>query len=313
MAQGKRNDNKRATAASRKATKTDAADSPNSVAALNPIKDEFVDASKCKYWVFTLDNGNHMSFKTKAEADDFVDQFGCVIVDKRKFPRKKDFDSYLKFLEKQGVTKKDNTTSTQPNGKKHTKELSPEQLPGVERVVRRLEALRPQNSILVKYKVTPRSTIALVIIRFKDKTGKDAWNVKPKDVVDIMKQYLLEFEDNDPVVEYALEHLKIATMRDNFKGNNEAAGRNAKNKDGKITFFQDYVLHTHIQLPLDELMTVADKQTYIESYCSKIGEALKLILPSPPFQACMKAVVSDNFWLQLTNPKGGLNLVDRPT
>jgi hypothetical protein len=53
-----------------------------------------------KYAVFTLDNGKREFFYSKEDAQEFMDDFEAIVVDKRSFKLKKDYLSFKKAQER---------------------------------------------------------------------------------------------------------------------------------------------------------------------------------------------------------------------
>ena len=108
--------------------------------------------------------------------------------------------------------------------------------------------------------------------------------------------YLTDFPHERTEVMYALKKLKVSEMRDPNKGPEEAMG-NTVERNGREMKFSDYVLHTHSWcLPVDGISSMEAERVYIEDICPALGEALRTIQLSPPYQACLESAVSPKFW-----------------
>ena len=267
-----------------------------------------------KYFGFQTgsDNNKYYAFESKSDADDFLADFGAVVTKKDTFHLKAEFLAHKKQLDKIALKNTPTTPKLTPTKKKE--QLSPEDAASVEKAVRRIIDLRPKNKIVLHWKTTKTSHACLVLVRFKDKQGKEAWNCKAKTILDIMPQYLHQFVDKhalfqDDMVKYAFNNFTTSVMRDLDKAPNEAAGRTVS-RNGTKSFFEDYILHTHIMLPVPELSDEKEEQASIVNFCNRLGEALKYVLPGAQFQSILQGCVSPSFWNILTNPKNGPSMVD---
>jgi hypothetical protein len=111
--------------------------------------------------------------------------------------------------------------------------------------------------------------VTVIIHRFKEKSGRDAWFCKADNIKDLMPDYIDVFPHSDPEINAALGNLKLAKMRVNDAGPNKAAGREVENKKKKTTtFYPTMILYKHIDLPLETFDVAEDEIAYIKNMCA---------------------------------------------
>jgi len=78
---------------SKRSPSSDASSPPGKRLAFEPSEVSNYE-SKHKYFYFKLDNGKHEWCASKKEADDFLEDFSTIVVDKQSFSLKKDFTKH---------------------------------------------------------------------------------------------------------------------------------------------------------------------------------------------------------------------------
>jgi hypothetical protein len=175
--------------------KTSAATSPS--ASPKVASKPALPVSKHKYWIFTIDNGNHQYFATKEAADKWLIDFECIVTERKSFTTKKSWEAHKRMLEKQ----KNGSAKTPPTGSNpDNQKMSPEEIASVEKVKRRLDLMQPKNRLEVYWKTSSYTTLVVVIFRFLTTLGKDFWTLKPNHLETCMKNYVVDFPVGTPQV-----------------------------------------------------------------------------------------------------------------
>jgi hypothetical protein len=278
--------------------KTSAATSPS--ASPKVASKPALPVSKHKYWIFTIDNGNHQYFATKEAADKWLIDFECIVTERKSFTTKKSWEAHKRMLEKQ----KNGSAKTPPTGSNpDNQKMSPEEIASVEKVKRRLDLMQPKNRLEVYWKTSSYTTLVVVIFRFLTTLGKDFWTLKPDHLETCMKNYVVDFPVDTPQVQYALLHLATARKRDNNAGPNDVS-HTSKKLNGVEKRYDDKVLYTTFLLP-DNIESRDEETAFIENMCRKIGENLKAIQATPTYQSSLQHLVSEKFWTMMTAPNSG--------
>ena len=184
------------------------------------VKEEPIDMVNHKYFVFKSDtNAGFHAFETVEDAVDFLADYEPIVTDRRSFKIKKEYQAYVKAMQNQ-VDKKKAVTSPQPRTSIKPIDISPEQASAVANVVRKIEQFRPKNEVVVKWKTTGKSKACLLLVRFKDKLGKDAFTCKAKYMQELLPNFVPDFWNdenysghfNDELILNAFENATLAVM-----------------------------------------------------------------------------------------------------
>jgi hypothetical protein len=272
--------------------------SPSSVIPI--IKVEPEDTSNHKYFIFTLENGTFECFDNREDADEYFEEFGVVVSERKSFATKRAYNDYKKMLDKQKAA-----AFQTPKSKvvKLDEKMSPAEIASVEKVKRRLDNSKPKNRCDVYWKTSKRSKCVIILVRFKDTLGKDFWTLKPMHLCTCMRSYLPDFPVDNPEIQYALTNLDTLRMRDPNGGPNSVVC-NVSKKGGNERKFDEHVVFSHFILP-DNIESECEETAYIQDTCAKIGEALKSIQSAPAYQSVLQHFVSPRFWPMMTSPNSG--------
>ena len=294
---------------SKRSPSSDASSPPGKRLAFEPSEVSKYE-SKHKYFYFKLDNGKHEWCASKKEADDFLEDFSTIVVDKQSFSLKKDFTKHKaatikadKEAVKDGLTSPKASTGAAQNEAK----LSPQEYSGVERVSRRVKTLIPGNRANGHLKMMRSSRCAVIVWRFLDPTGKEFWTVKPNYIEQTLSSFISDeqFQLSDPIVQEGMCNFMSKRQRDRDGGPDKVKGRTVE-RNGRQVTYEDHLPVTYILLPDDVMaLDMEGRWAFAEEKAQRMGNALCNTFASAPYLLTLKNIVSEGFYLMMTAPKNG--------
>lgn len=180
---------------------------------------------------------------------------------------------------------------------------SPEDEAKLRQVLERIEEQRSGDCLEVHYKTTSKAKIAIIVLRFKNAEKKDEWKIKPNHFAIAIRSCIDVFPHSNPVVNAALSTLDYGIMRDPSKGPHEAVVDEWKSPKGKMWYFTNFVVHGYIDLPVKDLGSTEEENTYIQTNCKEIGKALLQIAQEEYFKPMYEhAIGKPGAWNAITDP-----------
>lgn len=206
------------------------------------------------YVVYTLTSGDMESFEDIEASMEFQQEYESLISSSQYFDTKAKMNAFV-------TAGKDAAEKPDPDVEVISGEaMSPDDKNRFNRIRAMMEQAKPKDTLFIYWKTTPKSKIAVFVLVAKSQWKDRVWFVK-KPFGDVLVNYFKATPTDNTFANDFLTNIKTAKERDQEKGNNDTRVEIRKT-DGRS--FDQYLMWTWCNLPIDKFESEQDEVTYIE-------------------------------------------------
>ena len=168
---------------------------------------------------------------------------------------------------------------------------------------------RPSNKVELNYRSTSMSTVAAVIMHFKNIDGTDDWGIKPSAVMIALMQCNENAPAQDPVIKDFINSFTVHDQRDPQKGDTCVLTNEwTSPSSGKKMKFPYKLICGLIESPYHRLSSLADEDDYLRNKLQDAGSHIKRIMSGKIFRHCYEhALNQPAIWSAIGDPNKSNN------
>ena len=225
-----------------------------------------------RYFSYLLHDNTPVHFEDQAKAKEFLREFDSLVVKKRSFTVKRNFEKYKATLEAQSKFEAP-ATQTEPDRSNNQDMIDAKKMQDIVR------DSQPVNRLQFWYKTTSTSTKAALIFSPLDTYNDQPWHMRLNFLYHPLKAYTKLRDVACQYTKETLDNLQLGTLSDP-KDRNAPKQTSFTIKNGKTITRDQHAFYSYITLPLETLKSDTEEEEFLQDHLKVIGQNIINILAS---------------------------------
>lgn len=259
-------------------------------------------------YAFVLEVGKTAYYTNIREAKEFKKSYGDIIAKMIRFPTKKEYEDHRKMSE---LTSTPTTVKSNVRAGDEPKsaDLTEAEQRVLQSIKRSIDTSRPSDKLEFHFKVTAMSSVAVIIVRFKNVDGKDDWRMKPKSLQEALTNYHGHLPCKDSIIQEFIASFFLCEQRDPDGGPSKVLTNSWKSPtSGKSMSFSNLLLCGQLTVPHATLANANQEDQFIRNKLESAGQHLKNVMATRLFESCYEHSINQpKVWAAIGDPDKPVN------